>query len=139
MSRPDANGQQSEELDFDQELAQVERSLQELKHRYTQVQQDQARQAQLQSRQETLKQQLKRQPSPTLKTELKQIEAQLEELSVNLESQLFTWGSLKESFWQIIRFGGLGMVLGWLLAFAVLQSPKPEPAIVTPAPTAPAP
>lgn len=126
MSRPDADGPLSEELDFEQELAKVERSLQDLKQRYTQVQQDQETQKQLQQRQEQIRQQLKRSPSAALKSELKAIENQLDELQLNLESSLFTWGSLKESFWQIVRFSGLGIVIGWFLAFAVLQQPKPE-------------
>jgi len=140
MSRPDANESQSEEIVFEQELAEVERSLQKLKQRYSQVQQDQATQAQLQERQETLKQQLQRRPSAEMKAELKRIEDQLDELATNLESQLFTWGSLKESFWQIVRFSGLGIVIGWFLAFAVLQSPTPAPSTdPTPTPTVPAP
>lgn len=140
MSRPDANEPQSEEILFEQELTEVERSLQELKQRYSQVQQDQATQTQLQERQETLKQHLKHHPSAELKAELKRIEEQLDELATNLESQLFTWGSLKDSFWQIVRFSGLGIVIGWFLAFTVLQSPKPEsPPATTPTPTVPAP
>uniref|UniRef100_A0A832H600 DUF2203 domain-containing protein n=1 Tax=Oscillatoriales cyanobacterium SpSt-402 TaxID=2282168 RepID=A0A832H600_9CYAN len=125
MSRRDTDDQQSEELEFEQELTNVERSLQELKQRYSQVQQDLATQAQLQERQETLNRNFKQRPTPQLKAELKQIATQLEELEVNLESRLFTWGSLKESFWQIVRFGGLGIVIGWFLAFAVLQESKP--------------
>lgn len=128
MSRPDADPSPSEELTFEQELEQAERSLYELKQRYIQVEQDQATQAQLQQRQDQLKSQLKRRPSSELKAELKRIQAQLEELEFNLESRLFTWGSLKESFWQIVRFGGLGLIIGWFLAFAVLQEPKPAPA-----------
>ncbi len=135
MSRPDATESQSEELDFEQELATVERSLQALKQRYSQVQQDQAMQAELHARQDSLNQQLKRQPSPEIKAELKQIAEQLAELEVNLESRLFTWDSLKESFWQIIRFGGLGLVLGWGLAFAVFQSPKSDTPVPSPTPS----
>lgn len=133
MSRPDANQPQSEEIRFEQALAEVERSLQELKQRYSQVQRDQATQTQLQARQETLKHQLKQRPSPEAKTELKQIEDQLDELATQLESQLLTWGSLKTAFWQIVRFSGLGVVLGWFLAFAVLQAPRPQPPAPTPA------
>ncbi|EKQ71101.1 hypothetical protein OsccyDRAFT_1423 [Leptolyngbyaceae cyanobacterium JSC-12] len=125
MSRWDTDGQQPEDLEFDQELANVERSLQELKQRYIQVQQDLETQAQLQERQEIVKRQIKQHATPQLKAELTQIETQLEELEVNLESRLFTWGSLRESFWQIVRFGGLGIVIGWFLAFAVLQEPRP--------------
>jgi hypothetical protein len=50
-----------------------------------------------------------------LQTELKQIKEQLETIELNLESQLFSWGSLKEPFWQAVRFGGLGVVIGWIL------------------------
>jgi hypothetical protein len=143
MPRPDADAPQSEEFVFEQEferdLAAVERSLAALKQRYAQVQQDQATQAQLQERQKALKQQLQRQRSTEMKAELQQIEMQLDELETSLESHLFTWGSLKESFWQIVRFSGLGLVIGWMLAFAVLQSPKPEPSANPPTPSGPTP
>ncbi|MDX2243389.1 MAG: hypothetical protein NW224_22135 [Leptolyngbyaceae cyanobacterium bins.302] len=141
MSRPDADKPQSEALEFEQEFEQeltnVERSLQELKQRYTQVQQDQATQAHLQARQSDLKQQLKRRKSAEMQAELKCIETQLEALETNLESHLFTWGSLKEAFWQILRFGGLGIVIGWFLAFAVLQEPKPKAPTDAPATSTP--
>jgi len=51
----------------------------------------------------------------TLKVELRQIKEQLEAIEINLESQLFSLGSLKEPFWQAVRFGGLGVVVGWIL------------------------
>lgn len=127
MSPPDANGRQSEELEFEQTLAEVERSLQALKDRHTQVQQDQQRQAELQTRQEQLQRQLQNAPSPALKTEIQHIQDQLDELEVALESRLFSLSTLKEPFWQIIRFGGLGLIIGWSLAFAVLQNPQPNP------------
>lgn len=126
MSPPDTDGPMSEELDFEQELAKVERSLEDLKQRYTQVKQDQETQAQLQQRKQELQQQLQQSPAKDLKAELKAIDNQLDELQLNLESKLFTWGSLREAFWQIVRFSGLGIVIGWFLAFAVLQQPRPE-------------
>lgn len=129
MSRPDADGHSPEELDFEQEIAKVERSLQDLKQRYTQVQQDRETQAQLQQQKERIQHDLKRQPSKALRNELKAIENQLDEVQLNLESSLFTWGSLKESFWQIVRFSGLGILIGWFLAFAVLQQPKPQTSV----------
>ncbi|MGI0485394.1 hypothetical protein ACN4EK_08160 [Pantanalinema rosaneae CENA516] len=116
-----------EELNFEQELVAVERSLQALKQRYTQVEQDQQEQAQLQQRREQLQTELEPAAHPELQAELKQIQSRLDELEFNLESRLFTWSSLKEPFWQIIRFGGFGMVLGWFLAFAVLKQPQPLP------------
>lgn len=124
------------ELTFEQELAAAEQALQDLKARYTQVQQDQAQQAQLQQRRDRLKQELK-QSTPAsvqaeLAAELKQVEARLDELEINLESQLFSWTSLKEPFWQVIRFGGLGVAIGWLLAFLVINSPQPPTPTLTP-------
>ncbi len=115
------------ERTFEQELTDIERSLLELKERYSQVQRDEQLQAQLQERQAQVKQALQQTRLTTLKVELKQIQEKLDELEVNLESRLFSWGSLREPFWQVIRFGGVGVVIGWLLAFAVLQQPKPVP------------
>jgi septal ring factor EnvC (AmiA/AmiB activator) len=116
-----ASEQVPEALTFEQELEAVERSLHSLRDRSLQVQQDQQLETQLQERQEQIK------------DELKNIQNRLDELEVNLESRLFSWGSLKEPFWQIVRFGGLGVVLGWFLAFAVIQSPKPTPQSSIPA------
>jgi chromosome segregation ATPase len=125
MSPSDANGQQSEEFEFEQALAEVERSLQSLKERHNQIQHDQQHEIDLKARQEQLKGQLQRASTPALKTELQQIQDQLDELEVSLESRLFSLSTLKEPFWQAVRFGGLGLVIGWGLAFAVLQSPPP--------------
>ncbi|WOD41670.1 hypothetical protein [Nodosilinea sp. E11] len=36
---------------------------------------------------------------------------------LELASQVVSWQHLQESFWQAVRFGGLGIVLGWLLAW----------------------
>ncbi|NJP10839.1 MAG: hypothetical protein HC866_16315 [Leptolyngbyaceae cyanobacterium RU_5_1] len=124
--------QVTNEPDFEQELAGVERSLQALKNRYLQVQRDQQTQAHLRSRKEQIKRPLQHAASSELNAELKQIQAQLDELEFNLESRLFTWGSLKEPFWQIIRFSGLGMILGWFLAFVLLSSPNPIPPMPKP-------
>ena len=129
---PSPSSQNSEEPSFEQELAEVERSLQDLKTRHAQVQQDQAQQSQLQQRRDRLQSELQRRSRPELKAELKQIQAQLEALEVNLESDLFSWGSLREPFWQIVRFGGLGVILGWFLAFTVINAPKPTPPVSPP-------
>ncbi len=102
-------------------LLDTERSLIALKERYAQVRQDQQRQAELQKRLKQVKTELSRNRSPGLKAELKQIQEQLEAIELNLESQLFTWGSLKEPFWQAVRFGGLGIVVGWILRWLVAR------------------
>ena len=112
-----------DELDFEQLLQEVEQSLLTLKARYAQVQTDRQRQQELQQRQRDLKRQTNGQPrrgdraslQAELKAELRKVQQQLEELEVALESQLFSWGGLKEVFWQAVRFGGIGMILGWIL------------------------
>jgi DNA repair exonuclease SbcCD ATPase subunit len=47
--------------------------------------------------------------------EIKALQQQAEELELSLSGQFFSWQQLKEPFWQAVRFGGLGLVLGWLL------------------------
>jgi len=37
---------------------------------------------------------------PELKAELQQIQQELETIELNLESSLFSWGSLKAPFWR---------------------------------------
>ncbi|HEY9910122.1 MAG TPA: hypothetical protein V6D18_21210 [Thermosynechococcaceae cyanobacterium] len=125
MSSPPS--QNSEESTFEQELEAVERSLQDLKARHLQVQQDQAQQLQLQQRRDRARQELQHQQRPELKAELQQLQSQLDELEVNLESRLISWNSLREPFWQVIRLGGLGVIVGWLLAMTTFGPPKPAP------------
>lgn len=107
------------EQQFEQKLLEVEQSLLQLKARYAQVQLDQQRQQELQHRREDVYDRLKKTRSQSirqdLKAELKQINEQLEALELALESQLFSWSGVKEVFWQALRFGGLGVVLGWIL------------------------
>lgn len=101
MTSPDADQK------FEQELTTVEQSLDQLKQRYDQVKRDRQLQGELQSRVQTLQQ------------ELKQIQQQLDTLEVELESRLFAWIRLQEPFWQMVRFGGLGVLLGWGLHWLI--------------------
>lgn len=104
-----------EAIDLEQGLRQAEADLLRLKARYAQVQADQQRQIELKNRLDDVRGNLRRDKTPELKAELKQIQQQLEALEVALESQLFSWSGLKEVFWQAVRFGGLGIVIGWVL------------------------
>lgn len=104
-----------DEENFERALADVERSLVTLKERYQQIQSDRQQQEDLQQRREDVRQQLRQHPNPQLRQALRQIKEQLETIELNLESSLFSWGSLKEPFWQAVRFGGLGIVVGWIL------------------------
>ncbi len=110
QSQPSA---ENPEPDFEQELEEVERSLLSLRERYNQVQGDRQQQAQWQQRRDQLKH--NKSQTPEIKAELRQIQRQLERLELNLESQLFSWRSLKKPFWQVVRFGGMGVIIGWIL------------------------
>ena len=107
------------EREFSLSLEDVERSLVALKQRYSQVQNDKHRQAELQQRLNQIKKEPLKNHLPQLKIELRKIKEQLEAIEINLESQLFSWGSLQEPFWQALRFGGLGIVVGWILKSCV--------------------
>jgi predicted RNase H-like nuclease (RuvC/YqgF family) len=109
--------EENQEGEFEQELEEIERSLIALKERYTQVQSDRIEQAEYEHRLEELLQ--NKRSSPEIKAEFKEIQQRLEVLEISLESQLFSWGSLKEPFWQAVRFGGLGVIIGWLLKSCV--------------------
>ncbi|MCF4966148.1 hypothetical protein [Nostoc sp. CMAA1605] len=116
MKPPKKSSQQSgenQEFDVEQELAELERSLSAFKQRYDQVQRDRTEKAQWQQRRQEL--QHNQHQTPEIKAELRQIKQQLELLELNLESQLFSWRSLKKPFWQAVRFGGIGVIIGWIL------------------------
>ena len=113
------------ELTFEQTLERVEQSLQDLKDRYAQIEHDQTLQQELEARSERLRSQLRQSKSSSLKLELQKLEKQLDELELNLESRLFSWAGFKDVFWQAVRFSGLGIVVGWSLAFYTLKNPAP--------------
>jgi septal ring factor EnvC (AmiA/AmiB activator) len=113
MSKPKENS----EADLGQELEELETELRLLKERYAQVQQDQQQKAQWQQEIKNLKE--NKNQNPEIKAELKRIQKELEVLEINLESQLFSWKSLNRPFWQAVRFGGLGVIIGWLLKSSV--------------------
>ena len=104
-----------DESEFIEALAAVERSLAAVKERYTQIQVDRQRQVELGHRREEIRQSRRQNPLPQLKQELREIEKELETIELNLESRLFSWASIIEPFWQAVRFGGLGILIGWIL------------------------
>lgn len=105
---------ESEET-FEQALERLEREVQGLRDRYEQVQRDQDRQTALSLEAADIRRSLKRHRSRELQATLKTINQELAQLEVSLESRLLSWRSVREPFWQIVRYGGLGVVLGWLL------------------------
>jgi chromosome segregation ATPase len=115
MQPPPESSASDASVDIAQSLAEVESALVALKQRYAQVESDRQRQAELKHRIDEIRPQVAKNKSAQLKAELKEIQAQLEAVEVNLESQLFTVDIFKEPFWQAVRFGGLGIVVGWIL------------------------
>ena len=125
MSATDANAEPNSESDFDQMLQTLDGNVAKLKARYTQIQTDQAHQTALQTRKAQLAQQ-KGANQPELAAELAKIETELNEVDIRLESQLIPSGFLKDYFWQTVRFVGLGMAIGWGMAFYVMKHPTPN-------------
>jgi putative cell wall-binding protein len=107
----ESSGEENQSLEFEQGLEEIEQALIALKERYQQVKRDRNLQAELQQHAEKLRQS----KLPEMKVELKHILQQLEVLEINLESRLFNWRSIKDPFWQIVRFSGLGVIIGWFL------------------------
>ena len=136
MNLPDRPSEVSEEENlqqvFEALILEAEETLKALKERYNQIVFDKQRQLELSDRLEELKKQTKKQTRKTdskqeLKASLEQIKAELEALENNLglfsRSYLALFGGivicsksgLKDAFWEVIRFGGLGVIIGWLL------------------------
>ncbi len=115
MQPPPESSTDVTNADIEGNIAEVEESLTALKQRYAQIDSDRQRKAELKNRIEEIRPQLAKNKLPELQAELKEIKTQLETIEVNLESQLFSIDVFKEPFWQAVRFGGLGIVVGWIL------------------------
>jgi hypothetical protein len=89
-------------------IDQLETELTALRDRYQQVGAADLARADLQERQKVVK---ARGKSAETKQELQEIAEKLGDLENILESQLMTM----EPFWTAVRFGGLGILIGWAL------------------------
>lgn len=124
MSQSEPHQPESEYEEFEASLDDIERSLRELKERYQQIRQAQKRQAEIQQSLQGIPFQ-ENFPSPPLEKKLQSLQDELQELSIILESRLlsdednqglmFAQVLFIEIFWQVVRFGGVGVILGWLL------------------------
>jgi hypothetical protein len=112
--------------DLEQALQSAEASLLALRQRYDQVVADRQRQAELEQQQAVIE------ADPDLPQDFQKISTELQEIEFRLESELFSWDSWKMYFWQTVRFTGLGLVIGWLAAFYVIQHPVPRTEPVAP-------
>ena len=99
------------DLEIEQTLIEVEQSLNELESRYHQIKQDLDKKTDLIQQQKLLEQKKVDNPEKEpIKTQLHHIQQELEKLELNLESVL-----LPSLFWQVVRFVGIGIVIGWSL------------------------
>jgi hypothetical protein len=100
----------NEETELGLEIDRLEREIADLKHRHADIQLAERERVVLQRNRNELK--LKSQNRPEVRQELQEIKTRLAELELLLESRLL---NLWEPFWQAVRFGGLGIAIGWFL------------------------
>lgn len=140
MNLPDrpseASGEENLQQIFEALILEAEQTLKALKQRYNRIICDKQRQIELSDRLEQLQKEAKKtakkqtgrsDSKQELKASLEQTKAELEALENNLglfsRSYLALFGGivicsksgLRDAFWQVIRFGGLGVIIGWLL------------------------
>jgi chromosome segregation ATPase len=131
--------------DLETQLQETKELLGEIEQRFHQVRRDSLEQIDLEQQKQNLQMQIqdissdlphqknnskdnskiRRKPKPNngesishkdeLHRQLQEISDRLEQLEADLESRLLSWSSLREPFWQIVRFGGLGVVIGVIL------------------------
>ncbi|MBW4484405.1 MAG: hypothetical protein KME14_17870 [Tildeniella torsiva UHER 1998/13D] len=51
--------------------------------------------------------------------EVMRLQEAADSFEMELASRVVSWQHLQEPFWQAVRFGGLGLLLGWVLAWFV--------------------
>ncbi len=85
-----------EEKQWEDRLQQAEQTLINLRQRYDQIQRDRERKEEIEA-------------------QIQQLQSELESLEYELESNLVNWKDLQEPFWLAVRFGGLGIIIGWVL------------------------
>ena len=131
--------------DLETQLQETKELLGEIEQRLHQVQRDSLEQIDLQQQQQKIQMQIqeissdrphqknnsqtnskiRRKPKPNngespshkdeIHRQLQEISDRLEQLEADLESRLLSWSSLREPFWQIVRFGGIGVIIGVIL------------------------
>ena len=102
-------------MDFEREIAALEQSISALKHRQADIELAQRERVVLERQRNELKHRGVKYPEA--KQELEQIRSRLEQLDLTLESRLINeWKLMWEPFWQAVRFGGLGIAMGWFIS-----------------------
>ncbi|PZO40860.1 MAG: hypothetical protein DCF19_11160 [Pseudanabaena frigida] len=133
--------------DLEAQLHETRKLLEEIEQRFLQVRRDSNEQQELRRQQEQIEsqiqevstdrsnrnndQKIRRKPnskngqSPPnshkeeLRKQLQELSDRLEQIEGDLESRLISWSSFREPFWQIVRFGGIGVIIGVILRSCV--------------------
>jgi DNA repair exonuclease SbcCD ATPase subunit len=100
-----------ETIEFDREIAALEQAISDLKQRQAQIELAERERVVLERQRNELKH--KGSKHSEVKQELEQIRSRLAELDLILESRLL---NMWEPFWQAVRFGGLGIAIGWFIS-----------------------
>jgi chorismate mutase len=104
-----------ETMDFDREIADLEYAIATLKQRQAEIELAERERVVLSRQSNELKHKGSKQPE--VKQELQQIRSRIEQLDITLESRLLNeWKLMWEPFWQAVRFGGLGIAIGWFIS-----------------------
>ena len=104
-----------ETIEFDREIAELEQQISALKYRHADTQLATHEQVVLVRQRNELKSNGTNRPE--VKQELQMIRSRLAELELTLESRLLNeWKLMWEPFWQAVRFGGLGIAIGWFIS-----------------------
>jgi uncharacterized protein YhaN len=104
-----------ETMDFDREIADLEHAISTLKQRQAEIELAERERVVLARQSNELKHKGSKQPE--VKQELQQIRSRIEQLDITLESRLLNeWKLMWEPFWQAVRFGGLGIAIGWFIS-----------------------
>ena len=101
----------NETMDFDREIAELETAISTLRHRQADIELAERERVVLERQRNELKSRGVKYPEA--KQELQMIRSRLEELDLILESRLL---NMWEPFWQAVRFGGLGIAIGWFIS-----------------------
>ena len=111
MSFSESSSNSHSNLEIEKSLTEVQQSLNELDTRYRQIKQDWQRKVELMAEKKVLEQKkANNSEKEPIGTQLNHLRQELETLELNLESIL-----LPDLFWQVVRFVGIGIILGWFL------------------------
>lgn len=128
MSSEENHAVPEDSAEFVEAIREVETDLDRLKERYRQITDARRQKTELEEELDRQEREYGDNPLPALETELTAIKQRIQEIAVILESDLLDneesrrlyaeilrRNLLGEVFWQIVRFGGIGVLFGWVL------------------------